>query len=998
MKVMPPPTAPEKPSLRYWAFISYSSKDRAFARWLHGALESYCLPAQLINHPTPCGERVPRRLRPLYWDRAEMSAHHDLGVLIHDSLSASRHLIVVCSPSAANSAWVEKEIQAFRQMHGPERILAVILDGEPGAGDGRNCFPPALRGQEPKAPDARPQGDGRNNAKLMLVAAMLGVDFDQLKRRHVLRQRWRIAQAAVLAAALLLGIGWWWRAEQKVKKDIVRQGEIQQQVEAGRQKLMEGDPGAALAWLSAAFQNGGRDVVTRHLLASAIDALEPPDYSVVNPAGGRITKACFVGSSDYLLTTGAEDETQVRKVEDGSVVAAMRMAGTVVPGLPDVRPVSRIAFSFEGGEVLCQNILTGELVSRLKGHSALVTTAAASPSEQRVVTGSADKTAKVWRIQGPELLTTTPAQETAVTSVRMSPDESWFVTGAADGGVRVWDARTGVLIRDLGGQGSGVTHIRLSSDGRAMAVETMKGAAAAWATEDWSLIGRLSVSPARVRRVFFGHPEAPVAALVVNEAGHDIKVVGLMDGRTIREFKGHSGDIGHVCLSDAGDVMASQSMDGTVRVWDVVGGRCTHVFGSADGFSPMKALGQQMDLAPDGSRVLRLNAEGELRVWQTSRATALPGQEPGNGAQFAASDALGDILLGWNSSQAWIWKAEPPRLLQAWKAPSDVAITNAMLAGDGGTAVLVTADGGLRAMDVRSGAVSEPRPYSWGFDFLPDGKGCAVGADGEVVLLDLAGWRERRRVSLPAEPSGERSPGLSRRLLRVHPGGEVLAIAAGGGTMHFLAISSGSLMRTFQTKSGEGVQDLRWSSNGGHLLVSTARQAEVWTQDGLHRHTGAMVHDPRMMSAAFSPSGRRFATLGGDGLVHVYETASGALHSSMKAGATFVNMASFSQDEELLMTSSNEGPVTTWSVRSGRPVGTLPGNLGFFPPSGRHMLTSGPTVLILPLRFEELDSQELAEVSLRLSGWSVQGGGLIPARTTPPLQAGETPPRKKQAP
>ena len=66
----------EPPSLdyRYWAFISDSRRDRAWAKWLHPAIETYGIPAQLVSHPTPIGHPAPRRSQPLVRDRDGLPA------------------------------------------------------------------------------------------------------------------------------------------------------------------------------------------------------------------------------------------------------------------------------------------------------------------------------------------------------------------------------------------------------------------------------------------------------------------------------------------------------------------------------------------------------------------------------------------------------------------------------------------------------------------------------------------------------------------------------------------------------------------------------------------------------------------------------------------------------------------------------------------------------------------------------------------------------------
>ena len=159
---------------------------------------------------------VPKRLAPVFRDREELASATDLGAVINQALGDSACQIVVCSPQAARSRWVNEEILAFKRLGREDRIFCLIVGGEPNATDipGREaeeCFPPALRyhlgadGQlsnlrtEPIAADARPGKDGKNNAKLKLIAAVLGVAFDLLRRRDAQRRNRRVFFIAVAA-------------------------------------------------------------------------------------------------------------------------------------------------------------------------------------------------------------------------------------------------------------------------------------------------------------------------------------------------------------------------------------------------------------------------------------------------------------------------------------------------------------------------------------------------------------------------------------------------------------------------------------------------------------------------------------------------------------------------------------------------------------------------------------------------------------------------------
>ena len=208
----------------YRAFIAYSHQDEGWAKWLHQALETYRVPARLVGAQTEVGT-IPRRLAPIFRDRSELPSAADLSKKITEALRQSANLIVICSPHAATSHYVDEEISTFKRLGRAERIFCLIVAGEPQAStlpgrEAEECFSPALRfrfgadglpTQERAAPiaaDARPGKDGRNNAKLKLIAGMVGVGFDTLKHReHQRHMRRMIAVTAVSLIAMLITTG-----------------------------------------------------------------------------------------------------------------------------------------------------------------------------------------------------------------------------------------------------------------------------------------------------------------------------------------------------------------------------------------------------------------------------------------------------------------------------------------------------------------------------------------------------------------------------------------------------------------------------------------------------------------------------------------------------------------------------------------------------------------------------------------------------------------------
>ena len=200
---------------RYRAFISYSHSDAAWAGWLHRTLENYQLPRRLRGGHGEFGP-LPDRLSPIFRDREDLASAGELGPGILSALGDADALIVVCSPEAARSSWVNEEILAFKRLAGHERIYSLIVSGEPNAGDGRECFPEALRfdldahgnsgsrASNPVAADVRPGKDGKSLARLKLISGLLGLDLDSVRQREAQRRNQRMAAITGLALLVML--------------------------------------------------------------------------------------------------------------------------------------------------------------------------------------------------------------------------------------------------------------------------------------------------------------------------------------------------------------------------------------------------------------------------------------------------------------------------------------------------------------------------------------------------------------------------------------------------------------------------------------------------------------------------------------------------------------------------------------------------------------------------------------------------------------------------
>ena len=193
----------------YKAYISYSHRDEKWAKWLHRALESYNVPRKLVNVITDVG-KVPARVRPVFRDRDDLPSSTDLTETVRQALTGSENLIIICSPHAAASQWVNLEIREFSELGRKQRIFCIIVDGDPAAtGTSSACFPEALAKigiKEPLAADVRQWADGKTLSKLKIISGILGLPLDQLRRRDLQKRQkfWALMTVAAITIAVIL--------------------------------------------------------------------------------------------------------------------------------------------------------------------------------------------------------------------------------------------------------------------------------------------------------------------------------------------------------------------------------------------------------------------------------------------------------------------------------------------------------------------------------------------------------------------------------------------------------------------------------------------------------------------------------------------------------------------------------------------------------------------------------------------------------------------------
>jgi tetratricopeptide (TPR) repeat protein len=259
-------------SRRYKAFISYSHADEAHASWLQGALERYRTPKSLRRSRPD----LPDRLYPIFRDTAELATSTDLSESIQRAMDASDALVVICSPAARASRWVNEEIRRFRASGRGDRIFCMIVAGSPEPGSIDCAFPTALLQDdagnalhEPLAADVTADATGKRDAMLRIAAGLLDVGVDELKQRDAQRQArfWAlVATGSLLVTSLTIGLALYAmhaRREAEIRRAQAENliafmlGDLRESLEKiGKLELLDSIGNQAMAYFAAIGEQG----------------------------------------------------------------------------------------------------------------------------------------------------------------------------------------------------------------------------------------------------------------------------------------------------------------------------------------------------------------------------------------------------------------------------------------------------------------------------------------------------------------------------------------------------------------------------------------------------------------------------------------------------------------------------------------------------------------------------------------------------------------------
>ena len=486
----------------------------------------------------------------------------------------------------------------------------------------------------------------------------------------------------------------------------------------------------------------------------------------------------------------------------------------------------------------------------LAGHQAGLRLAEFDATGDRLLTASADGTARIWAVDG-TLLATLEGHRDRLTAASFSPGGERVVTASADGTARVWSAG-GTLLALLEGHRDRVTAVSFSADGERVVTASADGTARVWPADGGGEPILLAGHDAGLTAASFS---AGGGRVVTASKDATARIWRLGEAAEPIVLAGHLGPLSAASFSADGERVVTASADGTARVWRADGNGEPILLSGHDDALSWAAFDRS------GGRVVTASEDSTARVWPADGAgepLIFSGHD--DALTWAAFNRTGDrVVTASEDETARVWTADREAELVALKGHR-ATVARAAFSPDGLRVVTASMDGTARV-------------------WRADGE-----VDSAVVLED----RENRVVAARFSPDGERvATGLQDHALWVWN-------------------ADGSCPRRLG-RHRDAIRSLAWNADGDRL-VSAAEDGEVriWHADGAGEPLTLPDADRKATAAALSPLGNRVAVVSEDGQVRVWYAGGISEPVVFTAHDDVIEAVGFSPDGERIVTASQD--------------------------------------------------------------------------------------------
>ncbi|CAN5778721.1 NB-ARC domain-containing protein [soil metagenome] len=556
----------------------------------------------------------------------------------------------------------------------------------------------------------------------------------------------------------------------------------------------------------------------------------------------------------------------------------------------------------------------GHLVRKLAGHEDIVRGIAMHPNGH-ILASVIDRTIRLWDLQSGQLLHSLQGSEQQQWAcAAFSPDGAYLATGSMAQDLWLWDVQTGVALHALHGHTNWVRWLAFHPNGSVLVSASNDSTVRLWQLEAIRKISTFDVAghedvcqmlPGANHKAYRAlySPDGNLLAIAGHRWDIQLWAPNAVNGPTLqRTLQGHSDPILGLAFHPAGKMLASSSMDQTVRLWDVGSGQS---YATLQGYSNWLV---EVAFSPDGGTLASSGSDGTVQLWTVSKNgdSDRIGLQPGHtlrspkqtihSIDFSPDGVL--LASGSNTSLVQIWNISTGQRVQSLEDHTDF-VRVVRFSPDGQQLISGGRDEILRLWDVQQGAVVQRFPQTtWtrAAAFHPSGNLLASGGDDRLLYL----WMRTRdgTFGLCASLAGHTDAIFG---MAFNPDGTCLATSSGDRTIRLWKLllpgsSGGSAVPTLECVSElkgntSWVRTLCFTPDGSQIVSGgDDRSVRVWdVASGQCRHT-LIRHTNSVQGIAVHPEGQWLVTCALDTKINVWQLENGAYLKTYKHPGPYVGM------------------------------------------------------------------------------------------------------------
>lgn len=332
-------------------------------------------------------------------------------------------------------------------------------------------------------------------------------------------------------------------------------------------------------------------------------------------------------------------------------------------------PVRRVAFSGDGksifttgddGKLNLVSATTGRILATFEAHADAIPDHHSVPERGLLLTGSWDRTAKLWDLVGWRMLAMLEGHRSGISTVRIGPAGQWLATGSHDGTARLWSMSGSSrpdLRHTLEVTTSSVSVVRFDPRGDRLATATLSGELMIWDVVGGRRLFTLGGHDGAVLAIAYS-PDGKRLASVSED--RSIRIWRSDTGELLHKIVGHGGPVYDISWSTDGGSFLTGSSDKTARLWDASAGKQKLLLSGAN-----DAI-RRVAFSPDGNTALALSDDRALRIWdlQTGALLAMHVAHHKVVHDFAVSADGRSAATSSGDRTVQIWKVFPGTLQQ----------------------------------------------------------------------------------------------------------------------------------------------------------------------------------------------------------------------------------------------------------------------------------------------------------------------------------------------